>query len=67
MASIELGGTLKALKVERTNMQSELAKLDNAITVLEELSGTSTVDRMGADISGAFRLPHAIKSRRLRN
>ena len=42
MASIELGGTLKALKGERIKIQGELAKLDKAITVLEELNGKST-------------------------
>lgn len=42
MASIELSGTLTALKGERAKIHSELAKLDKAITVLEELSGTST-------------------------
>lgn len=42
MASIELGGTLKALKGERIKIQGELAKLDKAIAVLEGLSGTST-------------------------
>jgi hypothetical protein len=47
MAGIELGGTVKALKVERTKIQSELAKLDKAITVLEELSGTNTVTSNG--------------------
>ena len=43
MASIELGGTLKALKVERAKVHSDLAKLDKAITVLKELSGTNSV------------------------
>jgi len=41
MASIDLGGTLKALKGERARVQQDLAKLDKAITVLEGLSGTS--------------------------
>jgi hypothetical protein len=40
MSSIELEGTLKALKEER-------AKLDKAITVLEELTGTNTVTSNG--------------------
>jgi hypothetical protein len=31
MASIELGGALKALKVERAKVHSDLAKLDKAI------------------------------------
>jgi hypothetical protein len=47
MASIELGGTLKALNGERAKVHSELAKLDKAITVLEELSGKSTVTSNG--------------------
>jgi hypothetical protein len=41
MASIDLGGTLKALKGERARVQQDLAKLDKAITVLEGLSGTN--------------------------
>jgi hypothetical protein len=41
MASIELGGTVKALKVERAKMQGELLKLDKAIYVLEGLSITN--------------------------
>jgi hypothetical protein len=40
---IELGATLKALKHQRANVYSELAKLDKAITVLEELSGTNSM------------------------
>jgi len=40
MAGIELSGTLKVLKGERAKIHSDLAKLDKAITVLEELSGT---------------------------
>jgi hypothetical protein len=42
MASIELGGTLKALKGGRAKVQGELAKLDKAIGVLEELTGKPT-------------------------
>ena len=42
MASIELSGTLNALRGERAKIHSELAKLDKAITVLEEISGAST-------------------------
>jgi hypothetical protein len=38
MASIELSGTVKALKVERAKVQGELSKLDKAISVLEGLS-----------------------------
>jgi hypothetical protein len=47
MASIELSGTVKALKVERAKVQSEFAKLDKAISVLEGLSGPSTVTSNG--------------------
>ncbi len=37
MASIEIAGTVKALKGERVRVRGELAKLDKAITVLERL------------------------------
>ena len=47
MASIELGGAVKALKVERAKVQSELAKLDNAISVLEGLSGANSLTPSG--------------------
>ena len=47
MTSIELGGTLKALKGERAKVHSELAKLDKAITVLQELVGTNSVASNG--------------------
>ena len=47
MASIELSGTVRALKVERVRVQSELSKLDKAITVLEGLSGTGTLTSNG--------------------
>jgi len=47
MASIELGGTVKALKVERAKVQGELAKLNKAINVLQELFGTNTVTSNG--------------------
>ena len=43
MASIDLGGTLKALKGERARVHQDLAKLDKAITVLEGLFGTDTM------------------------
>ena len=42
MPGIELDRTLNVLKGERAKVQTELAKLDKAITVLEELSGAST-------------------------
>ncbi len=41
MASIEIAGTVKALKGERVRIKGELAKLDKAITVLEGLFRTS--------------------------
>jgi len=47
MAGIELSGTLKALKGERAKVQGELAKLDKAINVLEELVGINTVTSNG--------------------
>ena len=47
MASIELSGTVKALKVERAKVQSDLAKLDNAISVLEGLSGANSLTPSG--------------------
>jgi hypothetical protein len=47
MASIELGGTVRVLKVERTRVQSELSKLDKAISVLEGLSGANSVTPNG--------------------
>ena len=42
MASIDLGGTLKALKGEQARVHQDLAKLDKAIEVLEGLFGTDT-------------------------
>jgi hypothetical protein len=42
MPGIQLGGTLNVLKGERAKVQTDLAKLNKAITVLEELSSTST-------------------------
>jgi hypothetical protein len=47
MASIELSGTVRALKVERAKVQGELSKLDKAISVLEGLSGTNSVTSNG--------------------
>jgi hypothetical protein len=42
MASLDLSDTLKTLQGERAGMQKELAKLDKAIAVLSELSGTNS-------------------------
>jgi hypothetical protein len=47
MANVELIGTLKALKNERINVESELSKLNKAITALEELTGISTGTKNG--------------------
>ena len=47
MSNIELGGTLKVLRGERANVQSELAKLDKAITVLEDLTRVGSVTTNG--------------------
>ena len=47
MASIDLGGTVKALKGERVRVMGELAKLDKAITVLEGLFQTSATTPNG--------------------
>jgi len=47
MASIEIAGTVKALKGERVRIKGELAKLDKAITVLERLFRTSATTPNG--------------------
>ena len=47
MASIEIAGTVKALKGERVRILGELAKLDKAITVLEGLFRTSATTPNG--------------------
>jgi len=47
MASFESADTVKALIGERTRVQKELTKLDKAITVLKELSGTNSVTTNG--------------------
>jgi hypothetical protein len=47
MASIDLGGTVKALKGERVRVMGEVAKLDKAITVLEGLFRTSATTPNG--------------------
>ena len=49
MASIELGGAVKALMAERARVQGELAKLDKAISVLEELLGEDLSTSNGND------------------
>ncbi len=47
MASIEIEGTVKALKGERVRVKGELAKLDKAINVLEGLFRTSATTPNG--------------------
>ena len=43
MGKLELAGTLKMLSGERAEVQKELAKLDKAIAVLQELSETRLI------------------------
>ena len=47
MTSIDLGGTVKALRGERVRVMGELAKPDKAISVLEGLYGTSATTPNG--------------------
>ena len=47
MASIDLGGTLKALRGERVRMHQEIAKLDKAIIALEGVFGAATISTNG--------------------
>jgi hypothetical protein len=42
MGNLELAGTVKMLQGQRAKVQKELAKLDKAIAVLRELSGTNS-------------------------
>ena len=42
MGNLELAGTVKMLQGQRAQVQKELAKLDKAIAVLRELSGTNS-------------------------
>jgi hypothetical protein len=42
MGNLELAGTVKMLQGQRAQTQKELVKLDNAIAVLRELSGTNS-------------------------
>jgi len=42
MGNFELAGTVKMLQGQRVQVQKELAKLDKAIAVLRELSGTNS-------------------------
>jgi len=43
MGNLELAGTVKMLQGQRAQVQKELAKLDKAIAVLRELSGTNSM------------------------
>ena len=48
MGNLELTGTVKMLQGQRAQVQKELMKLDKAIAVLLELSGTnSTLSQNG--------------------
>ena len=42
MGNLELAGTVKMLQGQRAQTQKKLAKLDKAIAVLRELSGTNS-------------------------
>ena len=42
MGNLELAGTVKMLQGQRVQVQKELTKLDKAIAVLRELSGTNS-------------------------
>ena len=42
MGNLELAGTVKMLQGQRAQVQKELTKLDKAIAVLRELSGTKS-------------------------
>jgi hypothetical protein len=42
MGNLELAGTVKMLQGRRAQTQKELVKLDKAIAVLRELSGTNS-------------------------
>jgi len=58
MASIEITEIIKTLQTERAQTQKELAKLDKAIAVLRELSGTNsapTQNGKGQTMSAAAR------------
>ena len=58
MGNLELAGTVKMLQGQRVQVQKELAKLDKAIAVLRELSGTNstpTQNGKGRTLSAAAR------------
>ena len=43
MASLDLTDTLKTLKAERARMHQDLTKLDKAIAVIRDLTGTEPI------------------------
>lgn len=58
MGNLELANTVKMLQGQRAQVQKELVKLDKAITVLTELSGTNstpTSNGKGHTMSAAAR------------
>ena len=58
MGNLELAGTVKMLQGQRAQVQKELTKLDKAIAVLRELSGTNsapTQNGKGHTMSAAAR------------
>jgi hypothetical protein len=58
MGNLELAGTVKMLQGQRAQVHKELAKLDKAIVVLRELSGTNsapTQNGKGRTLSAAAR------------
>ena len=64
MWSIEIPDVRKTLRAERAHIQKNLAKLDEAIAVLRELSGTNSTPTKTLS-GGLFLLPLDEKSRRL--
>ena len=58
MGNLELAGTVKMLQGQRVQVQKDLAKLDKAIAVLRELSGTNSTpspNGKGHTLSAAVR------------
>jgi hypothetical protein len=43
MGNLELASTVKMLEGQRVEVQKDLARLDKAIAVLQELSGTNSI------------------------
>jgi hypothetical protein len=69
MASIDLSGTLKALKGQRTKVREDLAKLDKAIAAVEGLSEVNAASanrnggRWAISVAGRRRIAQAQKQR----